>query len=352
MVSIDQQTKKNITAFLKHEGLMLRGCGDDIILLAQGGSDRKFYRVQAGDGPFVVMTAPSFRYEIRAYLDVGTYLFKCGIAVPEIIAYDDMRQLMLLEDLGDLSLYGLLKQAKTRQEAAGYYRDALAFLAEMQIKATPAIDTCTYLKRRCFGYEALRWETDYFLECFLKRLCGLTGFSERALEGELHGLASLINSEPKYFMHRDFQSQNIYFKDGRVRVIDFQTATKGLLQYDLASLLKDAYFLLDPGERNDLLLFYIEALEKEAGRPVDREAFAAMFHCAGLQRNMQALGAFAYLSMNKGKTEFLQHIPAALSYLRQGLALFHELPALMDIVEQADRRVREEKVLEKISAEQ
>ncbi|MEI6125709.1 MAG: phosphotransferase [Pseudomonadota bacterium] len=349
---MDQQTKKNIVAFLKQKGLMLRGGGGDILLLARGGSDRNFYRVETGNGSFVVMTAPSFCYEIRAYLDVGAYLFKCGVAVPEIIAYDDMRQLVLLEDLGDLSLYAQLQQAKTRQEVAGHYREVLAFLAGMQLKATSAIGTCTYLKHRCFGYEALRWETDYFLECFVGRLCGITGFNERALEEELHGLASSITNEPKYFMHRDFQSRNIYFKNGRVRVIDFQTATQGLLQYDLASLLKDAYFILGSNEINDLVLFYIAALEKETGRQVNRDSFVAMFHCAGLQRNMQALGAFAFLSMNKGKTEFLQHIPAALSCLREGLSFTHELPVLKDIVEQSGHKVLAEKVLEKISAEQ
>ena len=53
-------------------------------------------------------------------------------------------------------------------------------------------------------------------------------------------------------MHRDFQSQNIYFKDGKPRFIDFQTATKGLLQYDAVSLLKDAYFKLDENIRDEL----------------------------------------------------------------------------------------------------
>jgi aminoglycoside/choline kinase family phosphotransferase len=61
------------------------------------------------------------------------------------------------------------------------------------------------------------------------------------------------------------------------------------------------------------------------------------FHRAGLQRNMQALGAFAFLSMHKGKHEFRDHIPAGIAALSQALAGFPEYPALAAVVAQAAR---------------
>lgn len=311
-----------------------------IVLLAQGGSDRMFYRATIRNGSFVVMTAPAFRYEIRSYVDVGNYLAACGIGVPEIIACDDAGQLVVLEDLGDDSLHALLQNARTRQEVTGYYKSVLACLADLQMKATPSIETCTYLRHRSFGYEALRWETDYFIECFIKRFCAMDALNDGALDHELHLLASSIQEEPRYFMHRDFQSKNIYFKDGRVRIIDFQTATRGLVQYDLASLLKDAYFVLDSHEREELLFYYMDALAGAGHPPVSRDIFVPMFHQAGLQRNMQALGAFAFLSMNKGKNEFLQYIPAALACLREALSMFSAYPALTDTVEQAAQALK------------
>ena len=136
-------------------------------------------------------------------------------------------------------------------------------------------------------------------------------------------------------MHRDFQSQNIYFKDGAVRYIDFQTATRGLMQYDAVSLLKDAYVVLDDRQREELLHFYLDTLISEWRLAIDRDAFVRIFHLAGLQRNMQALGAFAYLSMDKGKTAFAAHIPAALSYLTAALREITEFPLLSGLVEKA-----------------
>jgi aminoglycoside/choline kinase family phosphotransferase len=40
---------------------------------------------------------------------------------------------------------------------------------------------------------------------------------------------------------------------------------------------------------------------------------------AGLQRNMQALGAYAYLGLTVGKKQFLNFIPRGLKLLNEGL---------------------------------
>ena len=52
------------------------------------------------------------------------------------------------------------------------------------------------------------------------------------------------------------------------------------------------------------------------GRPSDRSS-RAMTITAGLQRIMQALGAFGFLGLVKGKAEFLAHIPAGVDHLQQ-----------------------------------
>jgi aminoglycoside/choline kinase family phosphotransferase len=260
--------------------------------------------------------------------------------VPQIYAYDDEKQVMLLEDLGDDSLLQLLKKAAGVQEIKTHYEQVLVGLVEMQMKTKNSLDDCSYLKGRRFGYEAFRWETDYFAECFLKRFCGLAIENDEELDRECHLLAASLDSEPRYFMHRDFQSQNIYFKDGRPRFIDFQTATKGLLQYDAVSLLKDAYFKLEENLRDELLDFYLKTLKSAWGMDMDRENFIRTFHRAGLQRNMQVLGAFAYLSMDKGKTAFAAHIPNALSYLREALNQFLEFPLLRELIQKAEEKVQ------------
>ncbi len=330
---------RRIKHFFKHAGFALAPGDDALVLLAQGGSDRRFYRVRTDQGLYVLMTAPAFRYELRAFLDVGAYLQSCDVGIPEIIAHDDDGQMVLMEDVGDDSLYGLLKRSQDRKKDLQLYRQVLAALVRLQLQATPRMRICNYLKNRNFGYEALRWETDYFVECFLRQYCGLENPGDNRLDDELHSLARSLAAEPRYFMHRDFQSKNIHIKDGRVRIIDFQTATCGLPQYDLASLLKDPYAPLEPAEQQALLDLYLQELSAAESRQIDPVAFTSMFHRAGLQRSMQALGAFAFLSMHKDKKEFEDYIPAGLAALQQGLALFANYPALSDLVTQAKQKL-------------
>jgi len=69
--------------------------------LAQGGSDRVFYRVRVADETFVLMTSPPMSCETRAYYRIGRFLFDSGVGVPEIFSFDEESGILLMEDLGD-----------------------------------------------------------------------------------------------------------------------------------------------------------------------------------------------------------------------------------------------------------
>ncbi len=290
-----------------------------VSMLAQGGSERIFYRVAVSDKTYVLMTSQSMSYETKAYYNIGRLLFSSGVGVPEFIAFDEENGLLLMEDLGDDSMLNLLGRAESRAEIERIYKMVIEALSEMQLLITPVMNSCDFLQAKDFGYEALRWETDYFLECFVKGYCNLEPENEGAFEDEMDRLALILSTEPRYFMHRDFQSQNIYIKDGRVRIIDFQTAKKGICFYDVASVLKDSYFRLYPDERQRLLNHYLNLFLHAQGMSFNSGDFLEIFHLTGLQRNMQALGAFAYLATAKGKKSFLQHIPLTISYLEEAL---------------------------------
>jgi aminoglycoside/choline kinase family phosphotransferase len=92
----------------------------------------------------------------------------------------------------------------------------------------------------------------------------------------------------------------------------------GPLGYDVMSLLCDPYVELDHRLILRLLARFCEAQEEPA-------ACAVMAVPAGLQRLMQALGAYGFLGHVKGKRDFLRHIPQALVHLRWLLDLHRNL---------------------------
>lgn len=321
----DRKLREQICVFAAESGFT-GPVPDDLRLLALGGSDRRFYRVPAGETSCVAMISPPPGDEQQAWLDINRFLHSCSIAVPDVFAQDNVHHMLLVEDAGDISLYHALHAEKDPQAVLELYKRALMFLAEMQVRATPHMQSCACLQTRRFDYSAFRAETDYFIRSFLREYCLME--APEALDEEFHRLALTLSSEPLMFMHRDFQSQNMHLTGDRIKVIDFQTATAGPPQYDLVSLLKDAYFILNDTERGVCLQHYFDT-RASLGSPVeDTGSFTRTFHLCGLQRNMQALAAFSFLGTHKKKTHFFAHIPAALDYLDEALNTITDYPCL------------------------
>ena len=124
---------------------------------------------------------------------------------------------------------------------------------------------------------------------------------------------------------------------GTPRIIDYQGARIGPPAYDVASILWDPYYRLDDEVRDGLLEYYINGVIPHFGKGGQGGIFIDNFRdtilpCR-LQRHMQALGAYGYLSMVKGKKYFLKHIPEALRLLKEESALTKdEYPELYRLV--------------------
>ena len=140
---------------------------------------------------------------------------------------------------------------------------------------------------------------------------------------ELEEIAHDLAARPRVLVHRDFQSQNIIIRNGQAHLIDFQGMRPGLAEYDLASLLFDPYVTFSRAKCEELLSDY-EEKRRASCHPV-AEDFRVVFRLCGIQRLMQALGAYGFLGLVKGNKAFLDHIPAALDSLR---ALVGEVPNL------------------------
>ena len=307
------------------EGEMFDSCGDkDTKLIGTGGSDRKYCRTKKSDRSVVIMQCTDNDPDFQRYIEYTRFFRRYAVPVPEIIGTEQEKMASFLEDVGDLSLYSWLKCPRNREELEAIYVKVLDILVSIHTTATEHVSECPLLQSRIFDYDHLRWESRYFLERFVKGVMYCEVKKLPALEDELHRLALTVDSFPKTIVHRDFQSQNIMITKGGIpRLLDFQGARIGPPAYDLVSLLWDPYYRLDDHTRDRLLEYYIQ--ERALHRPFKErqrshreirmgEEFTetrfrdATLHCR-LQRHMQALGAYGFLSLVKGKKYFLKYIP-------------------------------------------
>ncbi len=292
--------------------------------LVPDGSSRRFFHLQGpGSETYIAILPPEKdapgMAEASAFFHIGRHLRQCGVPVPEIHAFDPASGLALCEDLGDQRLYEQVVRARDSKETLELYEQTVRQLARMQVRAAQGFD-----RRWCWDTEQYdrqlmqERESGYFLKACCTDLLGLT-FDRETVAAECEQLAGEASRAPAdFFLHRDFQCRNIMLQAQAVRFIDFQGGRLGPLAYDLASLLLDPYAALPQPMQDHLTAIYLEALQREI--TYDPGQFWREYVLLALQRNLQILGAFAFLSRVRQKPFFAQFLRPALISLSGLLA--------------------------------
>jgi aminoglycoside/choline kinase family phosphotransferase len=324
----------------------------DISLIGAGGSDRNYYRLRDGEKSAVLMVCQQDDPDLQRHLTYTDFFSKHSIPVPQLLSPDaafsppsaDVGKVryVLFEDLGDVSLYSWLKCKRPIERMETLYRRTLEILANLHSTVSDKISDCPLLGSRIFDYEHFRWETSYFCDRFVNGLFGIALPEREELESEFDRLANNADSFAKSIIHRDFQSQNIMVTEDDIpRVIDYQGARIGPPAYDLASLLWDPYHRLDDAMRERLIDYYISLMNEGHAGAFDENAFRQSILPCRLQRHMQALGAYGFLSKVKGKTYFKKYIPEALRYLNEEAeAAGNEYPVLFSLMRRINEKTR------------
>lgn len=290
------------------------------VLIGYGGSDRRYFRVLKGGMTAVMMECGRDDPDYERHLAYTKFFHAHGVPVPRLLGTDEPGRRALFEDLGDLSLHSYLRFPHAADVVDAQYRRVLDILVKLHGRASEQVDDCPLLAARVFDYDHLRWETNYFLERFVTGLRKVIVPDRKALDEELHLLAKTVSGFVPAIIHRDFQCQNIMVRGGVPHVIDFQGSRMAPPAYDLASLLWDPYHRIDDGMRERLVFYYIETMKNQS-KDFDEGSFRDSILPCRLQRHMQALGAYGFLSVVKGKKYFLKHVPEALRLLKEETSL-------------------------------
>lgn len=312
-------------------------------LIGTGGSDRNFYRIKNANKYVVLMQCKIGDPDFKRHIEYARFFRKLSIPVPELFSVDNAKMQAQFEDTGDLSLYSYLKCFHEDKKIESIYQNVIDVLVLIHTSVSEHLEECPMLKERIFDYEHFRWETDYFVERFVKAVTKIATSDNSKLDNELGALALRADSFFKTVIHRDFQSQNIMImRQSELRIIDYQGARIGPPAYDVASLLWDPYYSIDAGLREGLLEYYISEIEKRGLFSIDsgtgettfnRGLFRESLIVCRLQRHMQALGAYGFLSTVKGKKYFSKYIPEGLRLLKEDILIVKdEYPELYELI--------------------
>ncbi|HEY7409747.1 MAG TPA: phosphotransferase [Vicinamibacteria bacterium] len=299
--------------------------GLSVVPLSGDASARRYYRVAGGGACSVLSLYPEpFDPRDMSFVVVRNLMAGWGLPVPEIEHLDGPLGVVLLEDLGDLSLQEALRAAAPARRTE-LYRQALDQLVVLQRESVRAPQRAACFQI-AFDFEKLAWELHFFWKHFLEghRRCDLSVEERAVIADGFHRLCAEIASWPRVLCHRDFHSRNLMCHGEALYWIDFQDARMGPATYDLASLLRDSYVELD----EDFIAERAEEFRQRAVPGESRDTFARRFELMSIQRTVKALGTFGYMSTVRQNRVYLPYIPRTLANLRRNLARFPEFSGL------------------------
>lgn len=267
--------------------------------LAGDASSRRYTRLARGDHTSVLMEAPVATKAERASFDafrrIGTHLRGLGLSAPEEYAADPDKGLILMEDLGDITLARLLKDdAQTALNAYGATAKLLPRLADSAPKGLASPDPAAMAQMVALTFDFLP-DSD--------------GLRDTLLDALATALTTHAPGAPVLSL-RDVHAENLLWlpdRDGpaRVGLLDFQDALLLPEGYDLASLLDDPRRDVPAPWRADLIAAH---------------STPTRIAVLSLQRNLRILGIFRRLSTTLGKPAYAAFLPRTRTLIARAAA--------------------------------
>ena len=328
-----QETRARIDECLQRA--KLAGPKVRVVPLTGDASTRQYFRILRPDNPsvvFAVYDAP-FRFEELPFVNVCRLFTSIPLPIPAIAGHADDIGILILEDLGDVTLQAHLGVTKPGEHAA-LYRQAVELVFRMQRKGAELQSDEFIPYRIAFDRDKLMWEMNFFVKHFLEAYRGvtMTPAAREALNEEFLVIVDELAGEPRVLCHRDYHSRNLMLHDRSLYIIDFQDARMGPDTYDLASLLRDSYIDLSEERVNELIRTYLELGGAARATPDAFAEYRRRFDLMSVQRNLKALGTFGFQTTSRNNPVYIQYMPRTVSYVRTNLARYPRFARLRELL--------------------
>ncbi len=282
--------------------------GGSAVRLAADASTRFFARITRPDGKTYVAVVDdaggsAARRRMRAAAD---RLVHCGVRVASVHDEDAEIGALLLEDLGDTLLADALPHMTPAQRQQAY-REAGRMAARIgaSVERKSDVQDALFLPR--LDRERLRTELALFVT---QDVAGRRGHFDCQFLAEVGAAMDWIADEAAReeleLAHRDFHARNLLvLPDGSLGAVDFQDALLAPPLYDLASLVRDPYVVPEFALERAAIEGWREERGPDAVVLPERLAWVA------LQRDLKAIGTYAFQARILGRVHFAAWIPPA-----------------------------------------
>ena len=300
-------------------------------------STRRYYRISGDDKSYVVCIANPLEInkKISPFIEVQSILKSEGVRVPEIYDYDPNKGYFLEEDLGDQTLLKYLSSCLGKTCEFDIYKDVIDILIKIHQTSEDKL-----LNKKCskmaFDFDKLYSEIEFTNKYLYAEFFGhnLSKEEEESLKKGFSIVCKELAEQKRVLTHRDFHTRNIMVKGDENIIIDFQDARMGIPQYDLVSILEDAYYRIERSNKFELKKYYFTNLFQKINPDISFEDFLHQYNYMAIQRIYKAIGSFAYIYATRGDQRYIKYIGYCFENLRLILSNHEELKSLSKTLSQ------------------
>lgn len=275
----------------------------EFITLAQSGSARVNFLAENRNAKYIITCNDNIQ-ENESFLYYSNVFSDLQLNTPVIYYISDDRKMYIQEYLGKKTFSEIIAEEGLSARIKLLVKQTLRKLFELQTKTEGKIDF-----KKTFEYESYDelpvMHDLYYFKNFLADVLELE-YHKSTLLKEFKKIADLIeNLKPKGIMIRDFQARNIMVNDNdEVSFIDYQSAMKGPLMYDVISFLFQAKANFPEDFKNEMLEFYIQQFQN----PEIQNQLKNSVKPVQMMRFLQVLGAYGFRGLIQRKQHFISSI--------------------------------------------
>lgn len=278
--------------------------------LAQSGSARVNFVGKSSDRKFII-TANHHLAENESFLYFSKVFSDLNLNTPKIFKVSDDRKMYIQEFLGENTLSEIIEKEGLSERVRFLVKKTLNHLFELQTRTENAIDYSKTFEYETYDELPILNDLFYF-KSFIVDLLEIP-YKKAVLLKEFKRLISIIeNLKPQGLMIRDFQARNIMVDNhDEIYFIDYQSAMKGPLMYDVISFLFQAKANFPADFKEEMLNYYFSLWTddekvsnlKNSVQPIQ------------LIRFMQVLGAYGFRGLVQRKAHFLKSLAQGIDNL-------------------------------------
>lgn len=292
-----QQVQQFLKSFINTDNI------DSFRVLAQSGSARINWYAKTKHAEYIITHNENLR-ENEAFFYFSEQFQQLKLNTPKIFKISADRTLYIQEYLGRKTLSEIIEEEGHSTNVKSLVRQTLDKLYTLQIATNGKIDYKKTFEYEQYDHLPILHDLYYFKN-FMTDVLEIP-YHKSDLLKEFYAIAEEIeNFTPTALMIRDFQARNIMVNpENHISFIDYQSAMKGPLIYDVISLLYQAKANFHDEFKTEMLNHYISLHQDESIQTTLKQSVEWI----RLIRYLQVLGAYGFRGLIQKKKHFINSI--------------------------------------------